>query len=139
METQKINLPEPCPQAWEHMTPKENGRHCASCNTVVVDFTKMDLEEIQAYFKEQHTLRVCGHYKIEHVETPQPFLHKKLMMLQSRFEAYTSYQFLKKASLFLVFICMLIVGCKSPKNVRGVNVKYLSNKKTPPPSQVVDL
>ena len=33
-------IPEPCHENWNKMTPQEQGRHCAVCSKVVVDFTK---------------------------------------------------------------------------------------------------
>ena len=45
------------------MTPQEQGRHCASCNKVVVDFTKKKKEEISSIM-ENATGKVCGHFNL---------------------------------------------------------------------------
>ena len=36
---------DPCHENWNEMTPQEQGRHCAKCDKVVVDFTALDPEE----------------------------------------------------------------------------------------------
>lgn len=35
------HIPAPCPASWNAMTPSGNGRHCATCDKVVVDVTAM--------------------------------------------------------------------------------------------------
>ena len=42
------------------MTPAKGGRHCASCNKVVVDFTVMSEKEIKDYFLKNTSLKTCG-------------------------------------------------------------------------------
>ncbi|SNR73718.1 hypothetical protein SAMN06269173_10634 [Hymenobacter mucosus] len=47
------------------MTPAPGGRHCAACNKVVVDFTRLSEAEAVAYLK-QHP-GACGRFRSEHV------------------------------------------------------------------------
>jgi hypothetical protein len=58
MITYRISIPEPCNENWDQMTPKKNGRHCASCNKVVKDFTGMTDQEIVEYLLKNTS--VCG-------------------------------------------------------------------------------
>lgn len=44
------------------MTPTEQGRHCASCATKVIDFSIMSNEEIVAFLENQNS-KVCGRVK----------------------------------------------------------------------------
>lgn len=117
-DTRKINIPEPCPQVWEKMTPKENGRYCASCSTVVVDFTKMTLEEIQLYFSNDQTSHLCGNFRCDQVETPTPLIHKKLIAFQIYLERKIYIHFFKTISLSAVLLLMILSGCRTQKRGR---------------------
>lgn len=54
-----LTIPKPCHENWNQMTPEEKGRHCAVCQKVVRDFTRMNTDEI---LKELNTSgsEVCG-------------------------------------------------------------------------------
>jgi hypothetical protein len=58
----KITIPEPCSADWNQMTQNEIGRHCNACSKTVVDFTKMNNDEIINYISEHSSQRVCGHF-----------------------------------------------------------------------------
>jgi hypothetical protein len=36
-----LNIPKPCHENWDAMTPRERGRHCGACDKTVVDVTRM--------------------------------------------------------------------------------------------------
>ncbi len=55
-----ISIPQPCGQSWQQMETTENGRHCAHCAKIVVDFSKMTNDEILAYLAG--TSNVCGRF-----------------------------------------------------------------------------
>ena len=63
----KINIPKPCSENWDKMSPKEKGRYCLSCNKVVVDFTEMTIEEIHEYFLEKRKEEVCGIFNVNDI------------------------------------------------------------------------
>ncbi|SNR73705.1 carboxypeptidase-like regulatory domain-containing protein [Hymenobacter mucosus] len=44
-----LSIPQPCQENWQAMTPTAQGRHCAACTKVVIDFTSMSDAEIVAY------------------------------------------------------------------------------------------
>ncbi len=48
MNVQIIN---PCNEKWEDMQPAKQGKHCASCNHTVIDFTSYTDIQILEYFK----------------------------------------------------------------------------------------
>jgi len=58
-----VNIPEPCHEDWNKMTPKEQGRHCASCNKTVIDFTTKTDEQIIKTFETEGKL--CGRFKTQ--------------------------------------------------------------------------
>ncbi len=58
-------IPKPCHEDWNKMTPQDQGRHCAICDKVVVDFTTKTNHEIFLYLKENEGQRVCGTVKNE--------------------------------------------------------------------------
>ncbi len=60
--TINISIPTPCHEKWEDFTPASGGRHCASCDKVVVDFSKMSDEDIVNYFK-QRNMGTCGRFR----------------------------------------------------------------------------
>lgn len=60
-KTITINIPEPCTEDWNKMTPKERGRHCDVCNKVVIDFTSSTDEAI--FKAHQNNTKICGRYK----------------------------------------------------------------------------
>jgi hypothetical protein len=62
-----ISVPTPCPATWADMTPAPGGRHCAACNKVVVDFTRMTEAEILAALG--HPGSVCGRFRAEQLGT----------------------------------------------------------------------
>lgn len=58
MREKKISILEPCHQSWQQMTAVENGRHCESCCKTVVDFTKMNNDQVINYLSVNR--KVCG-------------------------------------------------------------------------------
>lgn len=56
-----INIPEPCHEDWNLMTPKDKGRHCKLCEKTVYDFTDKTDEQIVKTFQSDGNL--CGRFK----------------------------------------------------------------------------
>ena len=61
-----VNIPEPCHEDWNKMTPKDQGRHCAACNKTVVDFTKQSDEQIIKSLESNGNL--CGRFKTQQID-----------------------------------------------------------------------
>jgi hypothetical protein len=55
----KIDLPQPCTESWEGMTPVAGGRHCSACSKAVIDFTSYTDAELLSFFSRQKET-VCG-------------------------------------------------------------------------------
>ena len=56
----KIQIPKPCRENWNEMTPQEQGRHCAKCDKVVQDFSQM--RDDQIINKVQSGGSTCGRF-----------------------------------------------------------------------------
>jgi hypothetical protein len=54
------NIPKPCSENWNNMTPDAKGRLCSSCEKVVIDFTSFSSKEIISYLKANP--RACGRF-----------------------------------------------------------------------------
>ena len=66
----QLSIDNPCSESWDRMSPEDQGRFCASCQKLVIDFTSMDDQEVLQWF----TLRkgsVCGRLR-------QDQLHRSL-------------------------------------------------------------
>jgi hypothetical protein len=59
-QLKSVNVPNPCHEAWQAMTPADGGRHCQSCCKTVTDFTVMAADDIIAYLAS-HT-NICGRF-----------------------------------------------------------------------------
>ena len=61
LKSLRLNIPEPCQENWQNMTPQEQGRFCGSCQKIVVDFSRMTDNELLNYFSKasEHT---CGRF-----------------------------------------------------------------------------
>ncbi len=67
----RISVPEPCHENWQQMTPADKGRHCKSCDKVVVDFSRMTDAQVVAHFKSYQG-KTCGRFRAEQLDRPMP-------------------------------------------------------------------
>src|SRR5215208_6759999 len=58
----QLQIPTPCHENWDNMSPVEKGRFCDSCQKQVVDFSNMSDREIAVFFKKPSTGSVCGRF-----------------------------------------------------------------------------
>lgn len=65
-----IQIPKPCHEDWQQMTPEDKGRHCLVCQKTVIDFTQLTDTEILSYFQQKPT-GVCGRFRPEQL-APKP-------------------------------------------------------------------
>lgn len=59
-----LNIPVPCHEKWNEMTPSEKGRFCNQCSKTVVDFSKMSDTEIIQLISTTNS-RICGHLNVK--------------------------------------------------------------------------
>ncbi len=65
----QIDIPQPCSQSWDDMTPDGQGRHCDSCRKTVIDFTTWSDTELFNFFAQQHG-PICGRYHESQLHRP---------------------------------------------------------------------
>jgi hypothetical protein len=80
----KISIPQPCSENWNLMTSSEKGRFCENCEKEVIDFTKMNDEEILNFISHNKN-KFCGMFsksqidrKIEPTKKSIIFHYRKL-------------------------------------------------------------
>ncbi|MCC2545704.1 carboxypeptidase-like regulatory domain-containing protein [Hymenobacter sp. BT175] len=64
-----LQIPSPCAERWDQMTPQASGRHCASCRQVVVDFTRKTDAEILTLLTAAAG-RTCGRFRDDQLNRP---------------------------------------------------------------------
>ena len=62
----KLNIPEPCHEDWQQMSPTQKGKFCASCQKEVIDFTKLSATEIAR--KTKNATQLCGRFTTTQLE-----------------------------------------------------------------------
>lgn len=70
MKNYKISIPNPCTEDWSLMTQTEKGKHCSSCNKVVIDFSNKTDKEIIEILLQQKGKKVCGNFYNTQIENP---------------------------------------------------------------------
>lgn len=93
-----LNIPKPCHENWDEMSPTEKGRFCNVCSKTVVDFTKMTDEESLNYFRANKGKRICG--KISKKNKPQEV---QIQIPISAFRKHLNYSQIFILAFLLVF------------------------------------
>jgi len=101
----KFEIPFPCSEDLDKMKSEGLGKFCSSCSKVVIDFTKMSLEEIQSYFTENQNKSICGIFKTESIDNIE--LAIPLEIVQKNHNKYRNLFILA----FLVAFGFLNFGC----------------------------
>jgi len=57
-----LNIKTPCSENFHQFSPTPKGGFCGSCEKEVIDFTKMNSQEIIAFFKNKDTKNTCGRF-----------------------------------------------------------------------------
>ena len=64
-----LNIKTPCHENFNKFSPTPEGGFCGSCQKEVIDFTKMNSEEIISFFKTKETQNTCGRFKSTQLKT----------------------------------------------------------------------
>ena len=64
-----LEINTPCSENFNQFTPTKNGGFCGSCEKEVIDFSKMDTEEIMSYFKNKSNQDTCGKFNTNQLKT----------------------------------------------------------------------
>lgn len=62
-----INIPNPCSENWNKMTPTEKGRHCAVCEKDLTDFKL--LTDQQIFDLVDSDQKICGRFSVDQLNT----------------------------------------------------------------------
>ncbi len=79
----QINIPIPCSQSWDEMTPADHGRFCSHCSKTVIDFTTYSDTQLYNFFAKNDD-HVCGRYFSSQLNRPiyiPPQPHSRLYQL----------------------------------------------------------
>ncbi len=107
---QIIQIPKPCHEDWNRMTPNEQGRHCAQCAKTVVDFTGWQPAEIIFYLKMN--AGACGRFRNDQLDvalpSPEDFVQEIVRM---------PFSFIKRIAAIFLFVFGLMAGisCHQPQ------------------------
>lgn len=123
----KISIPVPCHEDWNKMTDQQMGRHCDSCNKVVVDFTQSSQQEVIDYMHIHQNEKVCGRVNPEILE-PSVFANFQSDKL-TRLKIFA-------CALFMVFGSSLFGCSQTNKPLMGDIAAPTSTQQTPPDSLV---
>jgi len=110
-----MRISKPCHESYAGMPASEGGRHCNVCSTPVVDFTKMSIGEIDAYFKSNAGLHICGRYKASQVSSDTLY-SRMLWAVKGRIGSIRATPF-RVALLALVSVMFTLSSCIMGKRV----------------------
>lgn len=125
----KINIPEPCHEDWNKMTPNEKGAFCGSCQKTVVDFSKMDNAQIKDYFLNRSSEKTCGRFQSNQLDKPIPISVPARELSKVHLRPFAKFA----AALFFVFgtslfSCTTITGqTVGEAIIQDVEVSAISN------------
>ncbi|MBC7864582.1 MAG: carboxypeptidase-like regulatory domain-containing protein [Bacteroidia bacterium] len=66
-KTFSLKINKPCTESWDEMTLNGIGKHCASCNKVVIDFSRLSESEIADQIKNA-VGKICGRFRKEQLQ-----------------------------------------------------------------------
>ena len=78
----EINIPLPCAQNWEEMTPSGSGRFCSECRQKVIDFSLMTDSQIVDILSKNSQQHLCGRFGITQVNRPLNVIKDREMPLR---------------------------------------------------------
>jgi hypothetical protein len=122
----QIQVPQPCHASWDKMTPQENGRHCKSCDKVVVDFSRMNDEEIKNWFRKKEGEKVCGHFRVDQVKRLQIVVNPR----EFKQLGWSPVQLIRVA-IFLVFFSSLFSCSPYPDHDGAMTEIVIDEQKDP--------
>ncbi len=106
-----IQIPDPCSEKWEIMSPREKGRFCSACSKCVIDFTEKCPEEIQQIFFERKNETICGrfyHHQLNKPGMPDQFRTRVFNYIPQNFQN-------NRILLALFSLILFLTGCSKEK------------------------
>jgi hypothetical protein len=134
MKKLTVNIPKPCAESWDQMTKTEQGRHCASCDKVVIDFSQMSDHQIYEALLQYKGKKVCGNFYVDQVHRPMYYIKNR------RFEKWPAIAAMLVAGFFQLNQGNLNAQINHPKQICATESNLEKNpykdvsKKTEPAS-----
>jgi len=75
-----LKVKTPCTENFNNFSKTEKGGFCGSCTKEVIDFTKMNAQEIINHFQTNNTHDTCGKFKEDQLKTYNPIIKKRSRM-----------------------------------------------------------
>lgn len=101
-----LNIKTPCQENFNDFTPTSNGGFCSSCQTEVIDFTKMNSQEIINYFKTKNTQNTCGKFNVNQLKTYHSNIQKRR-------------RFSLLSGIGLAFLSLFLVGTAQAQDTKN--------------------
>lgn len=98
-------IPRPCHENWDSMSPTEKGRFCKACQKQVIDFTQQSREEVLLYLLQHPYQQVCGRMRSSQL-LPETVGHTPEIPTQ-----YTRYRITNAAFYLLFSGALLLHSC----------------------------
>lgn len=64
-----LEINKPCLENFNQFKPTLDGGFCGSCQKEVIDFSKMNSQEVMSYFKNKNNQDVCGKFNSNQLKT----------------------------------------------------------------------
>ena len=109
----QISIPNPCKANWGKMTKNNSGRHCASCDKTVVDFTKMTTEQIIDYFNKNN-VKTCGHFYKGQLKFDKNKFQTFLTALYCHAYLNLKTKAIRISVLLILSSILTLAGCNTP-------------------------
>lgn len=81
----QLDIHQPCHENWEAMTKEDKGRFCASCQKIVIDFSRMSDRELAAFFKKPSG-SVCGRLRQDQLQRNIEIPRKRIPWIKYFFQ-----------------------------------------------------
>ncbi len=105
----KIGIPNPCSEDWNKMKPTERGAYCGKCQIDVIDFSRMEPEEIRAVLTKRNGEKTCANISPVQMDLVNTDYH----LWETQSTAVFKSKFLY--ACMLVFGIGLFSGCGVPE------------------------
>ncbi|ALR31316.1 hypothetical protein ATE47_12640 [Chryseobacterium sp. IHB B 17019] len=106
-----IQIPEPCSENWDMMSPQEKGRFCSVCSKCVIDFTEKQPQEIQEIIEEKKDERICGRFydhQLNKIDKSEQLKNKFFKYIPSNFQN-------NRITLTVFSLILFLTGCSKQK------------------------
>jgi hypothetical protein len=125
-----LQIPTPCHENWDNMTPAQQGKFCGSCQKNVIDFTSMSDAQLANFFKRSKG-EVCGRFNSEQLETDILIPKKRIPWVRYFFQiAIPAFLFSYKANAQLGKVKACTHTVDSTKEILGNIVPSTHYNKT---------